>query len=88
MIQSLVVMRIATWNLERPDPADVATNQARMEKIREVGADLWILTETHEVIDLSDTHHGAATAPSASQAPARAILRDGLEPVTPILPAT
>ena len=57
-------MRIATWNLERPDPADVARNQARMEKIREVGADVWILTETHEVIDLSASHHGAATAPS------------------------
>jgi len=58
-------MRIATWNLERPDPADVVINQARMDKIREVGADLWILTETHEVIDLSDTHHGASTTPSA-----------------------
>lgn len=58
-------MRIATWNLERPDPLAFAVNQARMDKIREVGADLWILTETHEVIDLSDTHHGAATAPSA-----------------------
>jgi hypothetical protein len=57
-------MRIATWNLERPDPADVARIQARLEKIREVRADLWILTETHEVIDLSTTHHGAATAPS------------------------
>jgi hypothetical protein len=57
-------MRIATWNLERPDPTDLVRNQARMEKIREVGADLWILTETHEVIDLSDTHHGATTTPS------------------------
>lgn len=63
-IQSLTSMRIATWNLERPDPADVAVNQARMEKICEVDADLWILTETHEVIDLSNTHYGAATAPS------------------------
>lgn len=58
-------MRIATWNLERPDPADVVVNQARLEKIREVDADLWILTETHEVIDLSETHQGAATTPSA-----------------------
>lgn len=58
-------MLIATWNLERPDPADEELNQARMDKIREVGADLWILTETHEVIDLSDTHHCAATTPSA-----------------------
>ena len=26
--------------------------------------DVWILTEIHEVIDLSTSHHGAATAPS------------------------
>ncbi|MEY3898783.1 MAG: hypothetical protein RLZZ214_4305 [Verrucomicrobiota bacterium] len=58
-------MRIATWNIERPDPADTARNRARMEKIREIDADLWILTETHEVIDLSNTHHGAATTFSA-----------------------
>ena len=64
VIQSVAIMRIATWNLERPDPADVARNQARMEKIREIDADVWILTETHEVIDLSASHHGAATAPS------------------------
>lgn len=57
-------MRIATWNLERPDPADSVRNQARMEQIREVGADIWILTETHEVIDLSATHQGVATEPS------------------------
>lgn len=49
-------MRIATWNLERPDPKDTVRNLARMEKIREIDADIWILTETHEVIDLSATH--------------------------------
>lgn len=58
------MMRVATWNLERPDPADTARNQARIDKIREIDADLWILTETHEVIDLSETHHGAFTRPS------------------------
>lgn len=63
-IQFRAMMRIATWNLERPDPADTVRNHARLEKIREIGADLWILTETHEVIDLSGTHHGASTTPS------------------------
>ena len=51
--QFRAMMRIATWNLERPDPADTVRNQARLEKIREIDAELWILTETHEVIDLS-----------------------------------
>lgn len=58
------MMRIATWNLERPDPGSKVRNLAQMEKIREIDADIWILTETHEVIDLSDTHHGASTLPS------------------------
>ena len=39
-------------------------NAARLEKIREIDADVWILTETHEVIDLSASHHGASTDPS------------------------
>ena len=57
-------MRIATWNLERPGLGNDARNQAVLEKIREVNADIWILTETHEVIDLSETHHGVTTTPS------------------------
>ena len=57
-------MRIGTWNLERPDPKDTVRNLARIEKIREIDADIWILTETHRVINLSATHHAAATAPS------------------------
>jgi len=58
-------MRIATWNVERPTPKQTLKNEARIEKIREINADIWILTETHEVIDLSATHYGAATKPSA-----------------------
>ena len=59
-------MRIATWNLDRPTlaPKQAPKNEARLEKIREINADIWILTESHELIDLSDTHHGAATEPS------------------------
>lgn len=55
-------MRVATWNLQRPKPQDEALNQARLRKIVEIDADIWILTETHEAIDLSDSHHGAATS--------------------------
>jgi hypothetical protein len=58
------IMRIAVWNLERPDPRQETINQARLAKIQEINADLWILTETHEIIDLSGSHHGASTSPS------------------------
>jgi hypothetical protein len=57
-------MRIAVWNLERPDPQHESKNRARLAKIREINADLWILTETHEVIDLTGSHYGAFTSPS------------------------
>lgn len=43
-------MRIATWNLQRPRPTQIG----RLERIREwvdrVDADVWVLTETHDII--------------------------------------
>lgn len=57
-------MRIATWNVERPSPERVKRNAATLECIHEKCADLWILTETHEVIDLGDGYISAATDPS------------------------
>jgi len=44
--------RIATWNLERPKPKGIAKNSKRLEKIREIDADVWVLTETSAVISL------------------------------------
>ena len=45
-------MRVATWNLERPKRKGYEKNQARLEKLVEINADIWILTETNEAIDL------------------------------------
>ncbi|XLZ69491.1 endonuclease/exonuclease/phosphatase family protein [Massilia sp. SR12] len=45
-------MRIATWNLERPKLNGHIKNARRIEKIKEINADLWVLTETHSVIAL------------------------------------
>ena len=49
---------------ERPRREDSGRNGARLAKIREIDADLWILREAHEAIDLTKTHHGASTTPS------------------------
>lgn len=46
-------MRIATWNLERPKTNGQAKNSRRIEKICEVDADLWVLTETSSAIALT-----------------------------------
>lgn len=43
-------LRIATWNLERPKLNGVVKNSRRIDKICQVNADLWILTETSSAI--------------------------------------
>lgn len=38
-------MRIATWNLERAAPSGRRANRLR-QTMRQVNADIWVLTET------------------------------------------
>ncbi|PSB21631.1 endonuclease/exonuclease/phosphatase family protein [Phormidesmis priestleyi ULC007] len=45
-------LRIATWNLERPKQNGWVKNQRRLDKIREIDADVWVLTETNTAIAL------------------------------------
>ena len=45
-------LRIATWNLERPKQNAHSKNLRRIEKIREIDADIWVLTETSSAIAL------------------------------------
>ena len=48
----MTIMRVATWNLERPKENGHSKNLRCIEKIHEINADLWVLTETHSVIAL------------------------------------
>ena len=43
-------LRIATWNVERPKINGHSKNSRRIGKIREIDADLWVLTETSTAI--------------------------------------
>lgn len=47
-------MRIGTWNVEYAAGAE--KNARRTEVIRSNPADIWVLTETHDDLDLSSTH--------------------------------
>lgn len=47
-------MRIGTWNVEYA--AGAAKNSKRLEILRANPADIWVLTETHDDLDLSPTH--------------------------------
>ena len=56
-------MRIATWNLERPK-ASSGKNTEIIEKLKEVNADILILTETHSSIDLREKYaHSLSSDP-------------------------
>ncbi|MBI2479796.1 MAG: endonuclease/exonuclease/phosphatase family protein [Planctomycetia bacterium] len=41
-------MRIATWNLNRPKMSEPGRSATLQERIRQLEADVWILTETNE----------------------------------------
>jgi hypothetical protein len=47
-------LRIGTWNVEYA--RGVEKNRARLELLRSWAADVWVLTETHDDLDLSPTH--------------------------------
>lgn len=58
-----VKLRIGTWNLEYAAGAE--KNAARRARLRAEDADVWILTETHDDVDLSASH----TAVCSTQRP-------------------
>ena len=53
-------LRLGTWNVEYA--AGAARNLLRLERLLEVPADIWVLTETHDDLDLSATHTAVSTA--------------------------
>ena len=50
-------LTIATWNLNRPAATPNVRNEAIREQIQTVNADIWVLTETNESIQLPGYHH-------------------------------
>lgn len=50
----MTTLRIGTWNLEYA--AGALKNAERLATINAEDADVWVLTETHDDIDLSHTH--------------------------------
>jgi len=54
-------MKIATWNLERPNKS-ANRNQSIVDCLTKIDADILILTETNEIIDLGCTYNYFHTA--------------------------
>jgi len=56
-------VRIATWNIERPSSQLNERSLRILEKIREINADIWILTEAHDSIRPGPDYQEASTPP-------------------------
>lgn len=57
-------LRIATWNLDRPTRNHRKKSQARLDRLKEVAADIWILTETDQSIGIEGHSRFATISPS------------------------
>jgi hypothetical protein len=57
-----MTLKIATWNVQRPSKGG-SLNPQRIEKIQQIDADIWILTETRNVISLGDGWHSLSSFP-------------------------
>ena len=57
-------LRIATWNVERPKPRGWKIPPAQRERMAEVNADIWVLTETHLDHQPADEHTHCAFSPA------------------------
>ncbi|WP_295391713.1 endonuclease/exonuclease/phosphatase family protein [uncultured Thiodictyon sp.] len=55
-------MRIATWNLERPRKGGEIKNALLLQRMREIDADIWVLTEASEAVFLPG-YYAVATPP-------------------------
>ncbi len=56
-------MKIATWNVERPKSSSVSKNARILEALKEVDADILVLSETNSAIDLGRGYSAFSTAP-------------------------
>jgi hypothetical protein len=43
-------LKIATWNLDRPNRSTELKNKRILDALKKIGADIWILTETNSCI--------------------------------------
>jgi hypothetical protein len=78
-------MRLGTWNVEYA--AVRAKNDRRLSRLRKMDADIWVLTETHDDLDLGPDYRAVSTTQrSTGRACARWTTIWSRFPITKILP--
>ena len=58
-------MRLGTWNVEYA--AVRAKNDRRLARLRDMDADIWVLTETHDDLDLGRDYEAVSTIQRPAQ---------------------
>ena len=56
----MTTLRIGTWNVAY---ASVVKNQQRLERLKAANADIWVLTETRDELDLRPQHNAISSKP-------------------------
>lgn len=64
------LIRIATWNVERPKPQGWKIPPAQLRRMAEVSADIWVLTETQLDHAPSEEHRFSVFSPPLPDGPA------------------
>jgi endonuclease/exonuclease/phosphatase family metal-dependent hydrolase len=60
------IMRIATWNLERPEAQSQEKLAAIQQQLRLINADIWVLTETNSCVSPGDDYQCLESPPLSS----------------------
>ena len=55
-------IKIATWNLGEASTTNKTRAFHQIEKIKDIDADIWVLTETSDLIDLAHLGYGGKTS--------------------------
>jgi endonuclease/exonuclease/phosphatase family metal-dependent hydrolase len=58
------MLRIATWNVERPKRSEATRRDRLLKAIQAVQADIWILTETHTLLSPGPSFTAVSTQPT------------------------
>ena len=57
---SVAALRIGTWNVRHANPVK---NGSRLKLLRDANADIWVLTETRDELDLGAPYAAVSSAP-------------------------
>lgn len=77
-------MKLGTWNVEYA--AVEAKNRLRLQRLVQADADLWVLTETHDRLDLAPLGYTAVSTPASRRGGGRWVTLWSRLPIVEVVP--